>query len=85
MTRVDLCLYENVPYLGPLSVLMLEAIIASKGRPMSWRELSKLTGLKAPAIHWRLKKMRDWGLIKWEPKLARTITATCEFIPVEDR
>lgn len=55
----------------------LQMMIRKNGRSPSILELTRATGIKSKATTLEyLRRLRDKGLIKWEPKRHRTITIT---------
>lgn len=52
------------------------------GVPVSLRELGKVCGIRSPnGVLSHLESLRAKGLITWENGKARTLKATCRFIP----
>lgn len=53
---------------------LLKLLAENKGTALTVREMADKLGLKSPgAVHRYLRKLKDEGLIDWDPKRARTI------------
>lgn len=53
---------------------LLKLLAENKGTALTVREMADKLGLKSPgAVHRYLHKLKDEGLIDWDPKRARTI------------
>lgn len=68
--------------LGKTALAILSRIMDTPGHPPTVRELCEAAGdVRLHAVHGQLKRLVRLGLLSWEPAKARTLLATCRFIP----
>ena len=73
--------------LSPSATRVLGLILANShhGRPTTYREIMILMDWASPnAVREQVKKLRDAGLVTWEPGKCGTIRPTVRFVPIDN-
>lgn len=69
--------------LGPNALKILGLIMSAKpGKRCTVREICQEMNMSINGARWHLHRLKDLGLITWEPMSARTILPTCQFSEV---
>lgn len=69
------------PALGVTRLRILEAVMLQPG--ISYSELVERFQIQRNALYGHLTALREQGLVTWEVGKARTLRATCRWIPAE--